>query len=48
MMYKEHYYFVDQFHSFALHSDQCPAGCEAHTNFADELACLTANTFGMK
>jgi hypothetical protein len=23
-------------------------GCDAHTNFADELACLKANNFGMK
>jgi hypothetical protein len=48
MMYKENYYFVEQFHSSVLHSNQCSTGCEAHTNFADELACLTADTFGMK
>jgi hypothetical protein len=38
MMYKEDYYFADQF----------PAGREAHMNFADELACLTAYIFRMK
>jgi hypothetical protein len=30
-------------HCSALHGDQCTAGCEAHTNFADESACLTAD-----
>jgi hypothetical protein len=42
-MYREDFYFVDRFHGSALHSDRCAAGCEAHMNFADESACLTAD-----
>jgi hypothetical protein len=42
-VYKKDFYFVDQFHSSALHGDRCAAGCEAHTNFSDESACLTAD-----
>jgi hypothetical protein len=34
---------VDQVHGSALHSGQCATCCEAHTNFADESACLTAD-----
>jgi hypothetical protein len=41
--YREGFYFVDQFHGFALHGDQWAFCCEAHTNFADESACLTAD-----
>jgi hypothetical protein len=26
-----------------LHGDRCTTGCEAHTNFADEAAYLTAD-----
>jgi hypothetical protein len=40
--YKENVYFVDRFHGFALHGDRYTAGCEEHTNFADESACLAA------
>jgi hypothetical protein len=36
-IYKEDFYFVDDFHG-----NQCVVGCEAHTNFADESACLMA------
>jgi hypothetical protein len=39
-MYREDFYFVDQFHDSVLLGDQCTTGCEAHTNFADESACL--------
>jgi hypothetical protein len=42
-MYREDFYFVDRFHGSALHGYRCIAGCEAHTNFADESACLTAD-----
>jgi hypothetical protein len=38
--YREDFYFVDQFHCSALQGDQCTTGCEVHTNFADESACL--------
>jgi hypothetical protein len=34
---------VDRFHGSAHHDDRCTAGCEAHTNSADESACLTAD-----
>jgi hypothetical protein len=37
---REDFYFVDRFHGSALHGDRCSA---AHTNFADESACLTAD-----
>jgi hypothetical protein len=42
-LYREDFYFVDWFHSSALHSNQCAACCEAHVNFADESACLMAD-----
>jgi hypothetical protein len=38
--YKEDFYYVDRFHGFAIHGDRCTAGCEEHTNFADESICL--------
>jgi hypothetical protein len=40
---REDFYFVDQFHGSALHGDRCTAGCEVHTNFADESGCLMAD-----
>jgi hypothetical protein len=43
MIYREDFYFVGRFHGSALHADRCAAGCEPHTNFADESACLTAD-----
>jgi hypothetical protein len=42
-IYREDFYFVDRFHGSALHDDRCTAGCEVHTNFADESVCLMAN-----
>jgi hypothetical protein len=39
-LYREDVYFVDRFHG-----DWCSADCEAHTNFADESACMTADNF---
>jgi hypothetical protein len=39
----EDFYFVDLFHGSALHGDRLTAGCEAHTNFADESICLLAD-----
>jgi hypothetical protein len=36
MKYREDFHFVDWFHGSLLHSDRCNAGCEGHTNFADE------------
>jgi hypothetical protein len=47
-MYKEDYYFVDRFYSSAFHGNWRTASCKAHTNFADESACLMGNTFGIK
>jgi hypothetical protein len=41
--YREDFYFADLFHGSALHGDRYTVGCEAHTNFADESACLTAD-----
>jgi hypothetical protein len=41
--YRENFCFVDRLHGSAPHGDRCTAGCEAHTNFADESACLTAD-----
>jgi hypothetical protein len=32
----------------ALHGDRCNAGCDAHTNSADESACRMPVTFGIK
>jgi hypothetical protein len=37
-MSREDFYFDDR-----LHGDRCTAGCGAHTNFADESACLKAD-----
>jgi hypothetical protein len=43
-MYKQGgFYFVDRFHGSVLHVDRGAAWHEAHTNFADESACLTAD-----
>jgi hypothetical protein len=39
----EDFYFVDRFQGSALDGGRCVACCEAHTNFADELSCLTAD-----
>jgi hypothetical protein len=40
MIYKEDFYFVDRFHSLALHGERCIADCEVHMNSADESICL--------
>jgi hypothetical protein len=37
-LYRADFYFVDWFHDSALHGDRFIAGCESHTNFADESA----------
>jgi hypothetical protein len=42
-LYGEDFYFVDQFHGSALHSNQCTTGCEAHMNSANESACLISD-----
>jgi hypothetical protein len=44
-MYRENFCFVHRFHGSTLHGDRFTAGCEAHTNFADESACLKADNF---
>jgi hypothetical protein len=41
--YREDFYFVDRFHGSALHGGPCNACCEAHMNFADESAYMTAD-----
>jgi hypothetical protein len=38
----EDFYFVDRLHGSALQGDRCTTGCEAHGNFVDDSACLTA------
>jgi hypothetical protein len=43
VLYREDFYFVDWFHGSALHGDRGAACREAHTNFSDESACLTAD-----
>jgi hypothetical protein len=43
VLYREDFYFVDRFHGSALHGDGGAACQEAHTNFADESACLTTD-----
>jgi hypothetical protein len=40
--YKEYLYCVDRAHGSALCGGRCSAWHEAHANFADESACLTA------
>jgi hypothetical protein len=40
LIYREDFYFVVRFHSPALHSNLCTAGCEVHTNCASESACI--------
>jgi hypothetical protein len=42
-IYRKDFYFVDWSHGSALHGRQFIACCEAHTNFADESACLMAD-----
>jgi hypothetical protein len=42
-LYREDFYFVDQFHSSALHSGRCTACCEEHINFANKSAWLMAS-----
>jgi hypothetical protein len=43
-IYREDSYLVDRFHGSAFHGDRCTAGCEAHTNFANEsIGLLTDN-----
>jgi hypothetical protein len=42
-LYRDDFYFVDQFHGSVLHSDRCTAGREVYKKFADESACLTAD-----
>jgi hypothetical protein len=39
----EGFYLADRFHGSTLHGARCTAGGEAHTNFADESACLTSD-----
>jgi hypothetical protein len=49
LVYRKDVYFVDRFKGSTLHGNRCIAGWGAHTNFADESACPTANNFfGMK
>jgi hypothetical protein len=43
VFYREYLYCADQVHGSALHGDQCAACHEAHVNFTDEWACLTAD-----
>jgi hypothetical protein len=43
--YREDFYFLGRFHGSSLHGNRCTADCEAHKNFADESACLTADNF---
>jgi hypothetical protein len=43
--YREDFYIVDWFNGSALHGDRGAACRKAHTNFADESACLTASNF---
>jgi hypothetical protein len=43
LIYRENFYSVDQFHCSTLHSGWGTACCEAHTNFANESACLMAD-----
>jgi hypothetical protein len=40
---EEEYIYIYIIYGSALHGDRCTAGCEAHTNFADESACLKAD-----
>jgi hypothetical protein len=42
--YREYFYCVDWVHGCALHSGPYATCCEAHTNFADESACLKADS----
>jgi hypothetical protein len=42
-LYRDKFYFFDRFNSSALHGYRCTTGCGAHTNFAGESACLTAD-----
>jgi hypothetical protein len=44
-IYREDFCFVDRFYGSALHDGRCAACREAHTNFADESAYLTAGNF---
>jgi hypothetical protein len=44
----EDFYFIDRFNGSALHGNRCTAGCEAHTNFTNESACLTADNILQK
>jgi hypothetical protein len=41
--YREEFYSVDRFHGSGLHGDRCAACCDAHMNFANKSACLTAD-----
>jgi hypothetical protein len=43
-IYREDFYFLDRFDGSALHGNRGVACREAQTNFADESACLTADT----
>jgi hypothetical protein len=43
MKYRKDIWCVDRVHGSALHGGRWAACCEAHTNFADESACLTAD-----
>jgi hypothetical protein len=43
MLHREDFYFVDRFRGSALNGDRGIACREEHTNFAAELACLTAD-----
>jgi hypothetical protein len=44
-IYGEDFYFVDRFHCSALHGNQGATCREAHTNFAADSACLTADVW---
>jgi hypothetical protein len=41
--YREYFYCIDRVNGSAHHGDRCAACREAHANFADESACLTAD-----
>jgi hypothetical protein len=43
LFYRKDFYFVYRFHGSALHGGRCAVCYEAHTNFADESVCLTAD-----
>jgi hypothetical protein len=46
--YRKYFYSVDLVHGSALDGGRCSACCEAYINFADESACLTADSVRKK